>query len=187
MTDTVPSVDTDTTGSPTRPLDASVSRRWLLERAAWVTTAAAGGTILAPQLASAKELASTPFRDGAASAVRPEATADPTELTIAEALTLFRRRRLTPVELMEAYLARIEQFEPIYLAFNDRHPHEVLLAQAAALGQPNPRALLWGTAMAPKDNYYTADLLTTGNSPVYADFLPAYDSTCVARLRAAGD
>ena len=187
MTGTVPSVDTDTSASPAQPLDASVSRRWLLERAAWVTTAAAGGTLLAPQVASAGELVTAPFRDGAADTVRPEAVSDPTELTIAEALTMFRTRRLTPVELMEAYLARIDQFEPIYLAFNDRQPPEVLLAQAAALGRrPNSRALLWGTAMAPKDNYYTADLLTTGNSPVYSDFRPDYDSTCVARLRASG-
>ena len=46
-----------------------------------------------------------------ADTVRAEAIDDPTELTMAEALTLFQRGRLTPTELMEAYLDRIDRFE----------------------------------------------------------------------------
>lgn len=186
MTDTVPSVETDAPVDQPPPQDTVVGRRWLLERAAWISTAASAGTLLAPRPVSAADRTAASYRQPAADTVRQEALDDPTELTIAEALAAFERRRLTPTDLMEAYLDRLDRFESIYLAFNDRPSRESLLAAAGALGRrPGRGALLWGTAMAPKDNYYTADLLTTGNSPIFADFQPAYDSTCVARLRAA--
>lgn len=187
MTDTVPSVDTDVDPDAPLPQDRTVSRRWLLERAAWVSSAAAAGTLLAPQVAGAADLPLSAVRDPAADTVRPEALADPTELTIAEALNLFDRRRLTPVDLMEAYLDRIETFDPIYQAYNDRTSRNLLVARAGALGRRRRRnQLLWGTGMAPKDNYYTDDLLTTANSPIYLGFQPDFDATCVARLKGAG-
>ena len=187
MTDTVPSVEVDAPHDQPPPQDVTVSRRWLLERAAWISSAASAGTLLAARPASAADRTQATYRSPAADTIRAEALDDPTELTVAEALAAFDRRHLTPVELMEAYLDRIDSFEATYLAFNDRPSRATVLAAAAALGRrPGRGKLLWGTAMAPKDNYFTSDLLTTGNSPIFADFRPAYDSTCVARLRAAG-
>ena len=108
-------------------------------------------------------------------------------MTVAEALLAFRTGKLTPVALMEAYLARIAKYESIYLAYNDMPEPAEVIAKAQALGRrPGHKALLWGTAQAPKDNYYTKDLLTTGNSPIFIDFQPTFDSTCVARLRSNG-
>lgn len=185
--DTVPSVDVDASDDQPPPQDVTISRRWVLERAAWISTAASAGTLLHARPVSADDGAEVSHRSAAAEHLRPEAIDDPTELTIAEALGAFERGRLTPVDLMEAYLDRIDAYEPVYLAFNDRPSRESVLAAARALGRrPGRRKLVWGTAMAPKDNYYTADLLTTANSPVFADFRPDYDSTCVARLRANG-
>ena len=40
-----------------------------------------------------------------------------TELTIAQAAALFRARQLSPVELTEAYLRRIERLDPAINAF----------------------------------------------------------------------
>jgi Asp-tRNA(Asn)/Glu-tRNA(Gln) amidotransferase A subunit family amidase len=185
--DTVPSLEVDAAEDQPPPQDETISRRWVLQRAAWVSAAASAGTLLHTRPVSAADTATPSFRAPMADVVRAEALADPTELTIAEALRAFDRRQLTPVELMEAYLDRIDRFEPIYLAYNDRPTRAEVIAAAEALGRrPGGGRLLWGTAMAPKDNYYTHDLLTTGNSPVFADFQPDFDATCVARLRDEG-
>jgi Asp-tRNA(Asn)/Glu-tRNA(Gln) amidotransferase A subunit family amidase len=45
---------------------------------------------------------------------------------------------------------------------------------------------LHGIPLCIKDNYYTRGIPTTANSLIYQDFVPTYDSTCVARLTAAG-
>ena len=185
--DTVPSVEVDAPADQPPPQDVTISRRWLLQRAAWISSAAGAGTLLQARPVSAADQAPAAYRSPAADTVRAEALDDPTELTVAEALSLFQRGRLQPTELMEAYLDRIDRFESVYLAYNDRPSRDDVLAKARALGRrPGRGKLLWGTAMAPKDNYYTHDLLTTGNSPVFADFRPDYDATCVARLRSAG-
>jgi len=47
-------------------------------------------------------------------------------------------------------------------------------------------APLRGVCLAPKDNFYTADLLTEGGSLVFQGFQPSYDATAVATMRAAG-
>jgi Asp-tRNA(Asn)/Glu-tRNA(Gln) amidotransferase A subunit family amidase len=185
VADTVPSVDADAPEDLPPPQDRRVDRRWLLQRAAWLSSVAAAGHVLSAPPAAAAQPATTVTGDAAAAGIRGGGIGDPTELTIAEALHAFRTGKLTPVALMEAYLARIERFEAVYLAYNDRPDPAEVLALAKALGRsPGRRELLWGTAMAPKDNYYTKDLLTTGNSPIFIDFQPTYDSTCVARLRA---
>jgi hypothetical protein len=187
--DTVPSVEVDAPDDQPPPQDRTVDRRWVLHRAAWLSTAAAAGTLLVDQPGvAAAEPEKGSHRDPVADGIRPGALEDPTELTIAEAMLAFRTGKLTPVALMEAYLDRLDRYEAIYLAYNDRPSRDEVLAEAQALGRrPNPRQLLWGTAMAPKDNYYTKDLLTTGNSPIFSDFQPAYDSTCVARMREHGE
>jgi Asp-tRNA(Asn)/Glu-tRNA(Gln) amidotransferase A subunit family amidase len=49
---------------------------------------------------------------------RPEALADPTELTLAEAAWMIRYGKLSPAELVEVHLARISTFDGVYQAFN---------------------------------------------------------------------
>ncbi|HEV2779392.1 MAG TPA: amidase [Actinophytocola sp.] len=115
---------------------------------------------------------------------RPEALADPTELTIAEAATLIRRGRLRPDVLLEAYLDRIRAFDGVYQAFNVVRPEA--LAEARAAARRRPRGPLHGIPLAIKDNYFTAGTPTTANSFLFADFVPPHDATAVARLTAAG-
>lgn len=116
--------------------------------------------------------------------VRPAALADPTEVTIAEAVTLFRRRKLSATELTRAYLDRIDKFEPTYLAFNAIVGDQAL---AAAKQQDGHRSgALGGIPLCIKDNYFTAGITTTANSFIFQTFVPPYDATSVARLKAAG-
>jgi Asp-tRNA(Asn)/Glu-tRNA(Gln) amidotransferase A subunit family amidase len=115
------------------------------------------------------------------------------ELTLAAAAALIRRREISPRELLDAYLDRIRRFDGIYMAFNTVLEEEAR-ARADRLGREldmergdgrEPGALK-GIPLAIKDNFYTAGVLTTANSHIYADFVPDYDATSWARLKAAG-
>ena len=167
------------------PQDAGVSRRWFLERMAWVSSAAAAGALLPRAGAAAAPRAALPAADLLA-AVRPRAVDDPTELGIAETMALLRSGGVNPADLVHAYVDRIEAFEARYQAYADRPSREELLAQAARVPPDGPDAPLRGCCLAPKDNFYTADLLTEGGSAVFEGFQPDYDATAVALLRSAG-
>ena len=172
-------------GAPA-PQDDRVSRRWFVERMAWVSSAAAAGTLFArtPAVASPRGPAVTPEAFGAD--VRLQEVDDLTQLTMSESMTLIRTGALAPADLVEAYVDRIEAFEGTYQAYADRPSRETLLAQLARTPADERRAPLRGMCLAPKDNCYTADLLTEGGSLVYEGFQPDYDATCVALMRAAG-
>jgi Asp-tRNA(Asn)/Glu-tRNA(Gln) amidotransferase A subunit family amidase len=187
------------------PQDFTVDRRWFMSRMAglWAAAAAAGaagGTFLgvtpagaALSAASAAETygrgPTTPkdWWDGAyAKTIRPEALADYTEMTISEAAAAFRKKTITPVDLMAAYLDRINQYEAVYQAFLWRRPDSALLDLARQVTINDATTPLAGIATAEKDNYYTAGIPTTAMSPVYQGFVPEYDSTVHARLRQSG-
>jgi Asp-tRNA(Asn)/Glu-tRNA(Gln) amidotransferase A subunit family amidase len=142
-----------------------------VDRRAFVARMAALGAGAAlPVVAAATPAAATT----APPDVEPR-TRDRTELTIAEAATLIRRGRLDPDDLLAAYRERIAEFDGVLQAFNHIAPP-----------QRPKRGVLHGIPLAIKDNYFTAGLPTTANSFLYQDFVPPYDATAVARLRAAG-
>ena len=115
--------------------------------------------------------------------------AEPYTLSLSAAAALIRRREMSPEDYVTALLARIDAYEPALQAWVtlDR---EGALAAAAAREQELARGaepgLLHGVPLALKDIFYTAGLKTTACSRIYADFVPDYDATCVARLKAAG-
>ena len=168
------------------PQDESVSRRWFLNRMAWVSSAAAAGATLpaAPAIADSR-VKSIP-EEAFASSVRPQALDDVTELTLSETMTLVRGGRLAPADLVNAYVDRIEAYDDVYQAYADRPTRQDLLAQAARTPLDGPEAPLRGACLAPKDNFYTADLLTEGGSLVFEGFRPDYDATAISLMRSAG-
>ncbi|WDZ85220.1 amidase [Micromonospora cathayae] len=176
-----------------QPLDRSIDRRAFLSRTAAIAAASAvGATVALPGLAQATPKAAPAVRfnpalnDGDAYvAPRPEAVADPTELTIAEAAWLIRAGKLTPEKLVEAYLARISAYEGTYQAFNLVLAEAAVAAARAAAKRPR-RGALHGIPLAIKDNYWTAGVRTTANSYLFQDFVPPYDATAVAKLVASG-
>jgi len=110
---------------------------------------------------------------------------DPYELSLAEAASLIRDGRLSPVELVESFLERIEAHDEIYRAFN------TVVADAARerardLEKAPWRGPLHGIPLALKDNYYTAGVPTTANSRIFEDFVPEFDATATRRLLGAG-
>src|SRR5579885_3780694 len=102
---------------------------------------------------------------------------------------LLAQKKLSPVELVEAVLARIERLNPQLNAFLT-----VDAAGALAQAQRAERELMRGYRRGPlhgipvslKDNIATRGVRTTAGSKILAGWVPAEDATLVARLRRAG-
>lgn len=114
------------------------------------------------------------------------------KLLAASAVELRRRigtKEISPVELLEACIERIERINPAVNAVTatcyDRAREEARIAERAAL-RGEPLGLLHGLPTGIKDLEETAGLLTTYGSPLYRDFIPERDNAMVARVRAAG-
>jgi aspartyl-tRNA(Asn)/glutamyl-tRNA(Gln) amidotransferase subunit A len=121
-----------------------------------------------------------------------DVTGAPTEvhwLTIAEAARLIERRRLSPVELTEALIARIEGLDPQLNAFLLPTPDKAREQARAAereIMAGNYRGALHGIPFALKDIYCTAGIRTTSHSRICADYVPTEDATTVTKLYQAG-
>jgi amidase len=110
-------------------------------------------------------------------------------LSAVELRRLIGARELSPVELLEACIARIEAVNPFVNAVTatcfDRAFEEARAAERAVLAG-SPLGLLHGLPMGVKDLEATEGLLTTLGSPMFRGHVPDADNTLVARLRAAG-
>ncbi len=112
-----------------------------------------------------------------------------TNLSIAEASDMLRKRRVSSRELTEATLARIEQTEPVV------HAYVQVLAERARrvaghadreIAQGRWRGPLHGIPLGMKDICYMRDLPNEAGSRAMAGFVPGYDATVVRRLEDAG-
>lgn len=116
-------------------------------------------------------------------------TTDPTFLTLAEASRLIAAKSLSPVELTEACLARLNAVDAALCSFITPTP-DLARAQArqaeADIQRNGPRSALHGIPYALKDVYETAGIRTTGQSRVLADNVPAHDCHAQTALAAAG-
>jgi Asp-tRNA(Asn)/Glu-tRNA(Gln) amidotransferase A subunit family amidase len=118
------------------------------------------------------------------------AMSDP--LLALSAVELRRRigsKEVSPVELLEACIARIERINPAVNAVTatcyTRAREEARAAEKAVM-RGEPLGLLHGLPTGIKDLDETGGLLTTFGSPLYRDFVPERDNAMVARVRAAG-
>jgi aspartyl-tRNA(Asn)/glutamyl-tRNA(Gln) amidotransferase subunit A len=110
-------------------------------------------------------------------------------LTIAQAAELIRTGKLSPVELTDALLKRIEALEPQVNAF-------ITLAAGVARRQAQEaereivqgryRGPLHGIPFALKDIYDTKGILTSGGSKVAIDNVPQQDATTTRKLLDSG-
>jgi len=109
------------------------------------------------------------------------------QLTAHELSEMLRKREVSSVELTRAVLSRIADKEPAVQAFVSVTGDIALeMADEAdklyAKGEvPSP---LTGIPIAIKDNMCTRGILTTCSSRILANYVPPYDATIVARLRA---
>jgi aspartyl-tRNA(Asn)/glutamyl-tRNA(Gln) amidotransferase subunit A len=101
----------------------------------------------------------------------------------------FRRRELSPVEVVEAVLRRQEQLNPRLNAFLATTPDLALAAARAAersYAEGGEPGLLAGIPISIKDNHALAGVRWTGGSLLYTDRIADRDSLFVERVKRAG-
>lgn len=109
--------------------------------------------------------------------------------SIPEVAACFRRGDLSPVEVTERALARIQALNPILNAFITVTAEAALAAARQAEAELRAgldRGLLHGIPVALKDLMDTAGVRTTCGSRILADHAPDRDAAVVAHLRRAG-
>jgi aspartyl-tRNA(Asn)/glutamyl-tRNA(Gln) amidotransferase subunit A len=100
-----------------------------------------------------------------------------------------RAKRLSPVEVVDAVLERMDRLEPVLHAFCTPTPDAAradakrIEAELMAGGDPGPLA---GVPVGIKDLVATKGVRTVMGSWAYRDFVPDEDDVVVERLKGAG-
>jgi len=101
---------------------------------------------------------------------------------------LIRNRAVSPVEVTQACLDRIDRINPQLNAIVTLAPDAMEKAKEAEAAVTRGDALgpLHGIPLTIKDTIETAGLRTTSGSALRAEFIPQREATAVSRLKAAG-
>ena len=113
----------------------------------------------------------------------------PYELTVSQAAKQINEKKLSPVDLAQSLLERIDATDKDLQAWVTIDREEVLTTakqREDEARQGKSRGLLHGVPVGLKDIFYTAGMKTAAGSKVYADFVPAFDATSVAKIKEAG-
>jgi Asp-tRNA(Asn)/Glu-tRNA(Gln) amidotransferase A subunit family amidase len=112
--------------------------------------------------------------------------------SLIEMAAMVRARKISPVELVEAQLERIERLNPRLNAFvavdSERARSQAKVAEAVSTSRSTKGALgaLHGVPITIKSSVDVADLPSECGSRLRKGFSPAEDATLVTRLRTAG-
>ena len=112
----------------------------------------------------------------------------PDQLTIGEAQTLLRQRKLSSLELVQAVLDRVIDVDNDVKAYLTLAPEAALerARQCDTLRAAGEHGPLLGIPLAIKDNMCLQGIPTTCGSRILESFVPPYDAPVVAQLRDAG-
>jgi len=113
--------------------------------------------------------------------------------TIEELAALLAKRKISPVELTELFLRRIERQNPALNAFLTVTAEPALAAARRAekqllrpRGSRREHSALLGVPLTLKDNIWTRGIRSTAGSKILRDFIPSEDSTVARKLARAG-
>src|SRR5580704_16547899 len=113
----------------------------------------------------------------------------PDFLTIAEAAKLIEKRELSPVELTQSRLDRIEKLDGKLNSFIRVLADDALAsarADESEIAAGRYKGALHGIPIGLKDIYETKGIPTTGHSKVMQDHVPTADAVSVTKLKDAG-
>jgi len=114
---------------------------------------------------------------------------EPCDLSAVEARRLIGTKKLSPVDLLESCIARIEAINPTLNAIvtkDYKSARATAKEQEAAVLRGDDLGALHGLPLGVKDLQDTAGMRTTYGSLLYEDHVPNRDDMIVARLRQAG-
>lgn len=111
-----------------------------------------------------------------------------TQFTTTELAGVLARREVSPLEVVDAYVDRIQAVGSrinavVTLRAEEARAEAVAAERALQSGSAGP---LCGVPFTVKDVLATEGVRTTCGSRLFADFVPRHDAPCVARLTAAG-
>lgn len=120
----------------------------------------------------------------------PMAKDDLCWLSGTELAALIRRRKVSPVEVVDAVLGRIDKVNPRLNAYvtvtAESARREAKAAERAVTRRSARLGPLHGVPFSVKDLVITRGVRTTFGTPLYRDHVPGEDAPMVERLKAAG-
>ena len=126
------------------------------------------------------------LRADAAARRRVQVEGDLTSLTIAQASAQLARRQITALQLVNAYLSRIDRMNKDLNAFvtvtRDLARNEARNLDGARIG----KADLYGIPIAHKDLFETRGVRTTAGSLLFENHIPDTNAAIVRQMEAAG-
>ena len=106
-----------------------------------------------------------------------------------EVAALIRAKKVSPVEVVDAVLARIERVNPAlncFAAVTAEEARDAAVAAEVAVMTGETLGPLHGVPVSIKDLLFTRRVVTTGGSRLFADHVPEEDAVAVERLKGAG-
>ena len=110
-------------------------------------------------------------------------------LSAAEISDLVRVKEVSPVEVTEAYLERVDDLDFRFNSYLTVCRDEALQAARdaeQAIARGNHLGPMHGIPVAVKDQLWSKGIRSTGGSRILADFFPGDDATAIANLKRAG-
>jgi amidase len=121
--------------------------------------------------------------------VKIQLSSDIVFLTVTELAQKIRSGELTSLEVVDAFLSQIYEYNPklnAIITVDNKNARERAKAADKALAKGQIWGPLHGVPVTIKDCYATKGLKTTSAYPPLADYTPEFDATVVARLKNAG-
>jgi len=115
---------------------------------------------------------------------------DITDMSASRLSLAIKQREASCVEVMQAYLARIHRYNPVYNAIVSMVDDDVLIDQAREADQALSKGEYWGwlhgMPYAVKDSKDVQGMPTSQGSPIFAGTIATEDDFDVARIRRQG-
>lgn len=109
--------------------------------------------------------------------------------SVDEVHSLYKKKELSPVEVLEAVFERLEELEPMLNAFITTLPEEAREQAKKAedlFSKGEPTGKLTGIPVSVKDIFMTAGIRTTMGSRIMKDHVPDYNAYVYTALKSSG-